>query len=735
MAAGKVAKIRKQLRALRNKPNEGPKGRRKVDLLNELAGVHDRIDPKKTERYAHKALSLAMSLGYKKGISKSYLNIGIAYRSTGSFKQALEYHHKSMNISKELKDREGVAQSCKCIGNIHAYLGDISKTLKYYNKALRIFESMGNDKEIATMQSNIGVTCDHMGKLNQALKHYFKALEAAERIRDIEGLAMYNDNIGVAYGNLGDYEKALRYMLKALAIAEDIEEKECIARSCNNIGAIYRLLGNHKEALRYHRRTLHICEETANRIGIVFSHNNIGIIYEILGDYKQALKSQYESLQIAEAIGFKEGIANSLAQIGGIYLHQGHYQQALEKFQKSLQIFEEIKEKSKAARCNLNIGMTYLKLGNHNSASVFLNEAILRAQETGNKDLVMHGYKHLCQLYEAQKNYDQALQYHKKYRDFENEIYDVQKNKQITEMKTKYETEKKDKEAEIYHLKNVKLTREVKERKKIEKELEKHRDQLEILVRKRTAELEMELAKRKRAEKELLKHQKQLMALTNALALVEEKQRRKTANYLHDNISQSLSLAILKIHSLQQNSSVQSVKEELAEIKDIVAQTNQRTRSLTFEISPPVLYELGLEPALEWLANEFQKQHGIKCSFGDDGSSKPLSDETRIMLFQAVRELLTNVSKHAKAQTTKVTVARRGITIRVIVEDDGTGFNPGKMHPKMMKNEGFGLFNIKERLRHLGGKLEVESDRGHGTVVVLIAPLKRTLRKTRRKKR
>jgi signal transduction histidine kinase len=374
-------------------------------------------------------------------------------------------------------------------------------------------------------------------------------------------------------------------------------------------------------------------------------------------------------------------------------------------------------------------------LKHYDSALGYLHKCLQLTQEIGTKRDEIITYKNLSELYEVQHNYVQALHYYKKYSNIEKEIFNTTKSKQIAEMKTRYETEKREKEAEVYHLKNVKLRKEIKDRKKVEKELKKHRNQLEELVEKRTIELRRELTKRQSAEKELLKHQNQLRALNHALSLVEEKQRRKTATYLHDNIGQALSLAIFKIRSLQESGPAKNVKKELTEIKDIVAQTNQRTRSLTFEISPPVLYELGLEPAVEWLAGQFQKQHGITCSFNDDGASKPLTDEARILLFQAVRELLNNVSKHARAQIVKVSTARDGNAIRISVEDDGIGFNPDSLGLKITHNEGFGLFNIKERLRHLGGKLEVNSDKAQGTSIALIAPLKRTPGKTNRKRR
>jgi len=114
---------------------------------------------------------------------------------------------------------------------------------------------------------------------------------------------------------------------------------------------------------------------------------------------------------------------------------------------------------------------------------------------------------------------------------------------------------------------------------------------------------------------------------------------------------------------------------------------------------------------------------------------KPVSRDTKVILFQSVRELLTNVAKHAQARTVRVLTEKKGKTIRVEVTDDGVGFNTKILNQKITKNEGFGLFNLKERLRHLHGKLEVSSKVGKGTSVIIMAPLTSSRQDANRKRR
>jgi signal transduction histidine kinase len=687
--------LERKLEALSNKPDKGASGRKKVDILNDLAYALCTSDPPKAESYANQALVLAEKLNYKKAVVTSCLNLGFSYYTRRNYNKATEYCRESLRMSEEIRDRKGIAASHNGIGLTYRRQGDYAHALQHFFKAMKIWKEITDKKSMALVYGNIGNVYQRLSDYVQTLEYHFKALQVFEEIGDDRGIAMSRGNIGIVYDLQSDYEHALEYYFKALKTQEKLGDKIAASNSYNNIGLTYEKQGVYDKALEYHLTGLNIKEEIGDKDGIAISYNNIGDIYEKQGDHEQALEYNLKALKIQKEIGDKNGTARSYNRIGRVQTKLKYYDSALKYLHKALQL----------------------------------------AHDIGAKDEEIENYKNLSALFEAQAEYGEALNYHKKYTDIEKEVYNVEKSKQIAEINTKYEIDKREKEAEVYHLKNVKLRKEIKERKKVEEELKKHHDQLEKLVEERTIELRKELAKRQIAEKELLKHQNQLVALNHALSLVEEKQRRKTATYLHDNIGQALSLAIFKIRSLQESDPAKNVKKELAEIKDIVAQTNQRTRSLTFEISPPVLYELGLEPAIEWLVGQFQRQHGITCSFKDDGASKHLTDEARILLFQAVRELLINVSKHAHAQTVRVSTARDGNVICISVEDDGIGFNPESLGKKIARNEGFGLFNIKERLRHLGGELKVSASKGQGTSIMLIAPIKRKPRKTNGKRR
>ena len=253
--------------------------------------------------------------------------------------------------------------------------------------------------------------------------------------------------------------------------------------------------------------------------------------------------------------------------------------------------------------------------------------------------------------------------------------------------------------------------------------LENSKDELEQHVRKRTEELEnlnlilkIEIAERKA-------YQKQLHSLVSRLSKIEETERRRIATGLHDRIVQSLALAKIKLENAIDNNGDQNISEPLEEIRELVDQNIDEIRSLTFELSPPILYEMGLVPAIEWYSDQFMKKHDIRIHIENDSRPKSLDDDIRNILFQAVCELLNNIQKHAKAKQASIKISEERNWIIIEVKDDGIGFDQKKIKPDMSRLTRFGLFNIREKLKYLKGQFEIHSGPNRGTQIIMKAPL------------
>ncbi|MBT4506519.1 7TM diverse intracellular signaling domain-containing protein [Desulfobacula sp.] len=226
--------------------------------------------------------------------------------------------------------------------------------------------------------------------------------------------------------------------------------------------------------------------------------------------------------------------------------------------------------------------------------------------------------------------------------------------------------------------------------------------------------------------REKIIREKQLTGLTHQLIQTEERERRRIAVNLHDHIGHALSNIMLKLGTFKQSFPASNSADMIDDISTIVEQCIEDTHSLTFDISPPILYDLGMEEALDWLAEQTQTKHNIMIRFEDDEQDKPLDESVRVLLFQAARELLFNMVKHSQATLATVSIERIDQNIKIVIEDNGIGFDPSAERYRANKKGGFGLFSIKERLAQLGGRFKIDSTPGKGARITIISPMKKS---------
>lgn len=232
-----------------------------------------------------------------------------------------------------------------------------------------------------------------------------------------------------------------------------------------------------------------------------------------------------------------------------------------------------------------------------------------------------------------------------------------------------------------------------------------------------------DISERRRAEEEIRAHQEMLRSLATELSLTEERERRRLAEDLHDHIGQVLALAKMKLGAMRQEMGPPAWRTAVEEVREFVDRAIDTTRSLTFELSVPILYEVGLEEAVEWLAEQFQRQQGLEIAVHRYPETLPLSAAARGTLFRVVRELLTNVVKHSRARKVSLSLEKSKEKLSIMVKDEGIGFDIEKISSKMEVGKGFGLFSIRERLGSMGGQMKVHSAPGRGTRVKLSVPL------------
>jgi len=225
----------------------------------------------------------------------------------------------------------------------------------------------------------------------------------------------------------------------------------------------------------------------------------------------------------------------------------------------------------------------------------------------------------------------------------------------------------------------------------------------------------------KAAEEQLEASRQHLRDLAAEVAQVEQRERRQIATVLHDNVGQLLAFGKLKLRGMLQRGEYDP--QGLEELLRYVEEAIQETRSLTSQLSPAALEQLGFVAALQWLADEFAQRHHLSVTFHPEQQPDCVSDELAITLFQATRELVTNAIKHAEAGQVMVRLGVKDTWVWVQVSDDGVGFEMDVLPTASRRDGGFGLFNVRERITYLGGELEIQSTPGTGTTVTIICPM------------
>lgn len=220
-------------------------------------------------------------------------------------------------------------------------------------------------------------------------------------------------------------------------------------------------------------------------------------------------------------------------------------------------------------------------------------------------------------------------------------------------------------------------------------------------------------------------HKAQLRALAVRLTNTESLERRRIASELHDRISQTLILANMKLGTLSTSLSDDEGIEVCKDVRGLIEQTVEDTQALTFELSPPILYEVGIDAALEWLADWVLNHYELKVMIvGEVSCRKAMADDRKAFVFGAVRELLINIAKHAKTKAARVTLGREDDYLKIVVDDDGVGFDVSILDAWDKGFSSYGLFSIREQLRHMGGALDIQSGANKkGTRVSLRVPL------------
>ena len=237
-------------------------------------------------------------------------------------------------------------------------------------------------------------------------------------------------------------------------------------------------------------------------------------------------------------------------------------------------------------------------------------------------------------------------------------------------------------------------------------------------------DIEEDMTEQKLAEDNVQSYQKRLRALARQLTIAEEGERRRLAAELHDHVGQSLVFSRIQLSELKEDVDDEPLKYSIDQVSQSLLGIIKDTKNLVFDLSSPLLHEVGLSAATsQWLTENVNKKYGIETECTDHTDFAIVSPELKALLFRNIRELLTNIIKHSFANKVRVIFDRKDDNLIITVEDNGIGFETNKPSDSVSNTPGFGLFSIQERIDDLGGSFEISSVHGKGCTTIMKIPL------------
>jgi len=219
---------------------------------------------------------------------------------------------------------------------------------------------------------------------------------------------------------------------------------------------------------------------------------------------------------------------------------------------------------------------------------------------------------------------------------------------------------------------------------------------------------------------------KRLEALSRELIQSQEEERKRIAQELHDELGQALTAITLDLNIIERDLGQeipQGIRKRLAGTRAIADELDQKASDLALDLRPSLLDDLGLAPTLTWYVDRFSQRAEIEVKFEVIGREKRLSPEIETAFYRITQEALTNVARHARAKNVQMVLELRPKMVKVIIEDDGKGFDLNKLRKSQSLSQGLGLIGIQERVSLLGGRLEIHSNPGEGTRIEIEIPL------------
>ncbi len=616
--------------------------------------------------------------------------------------------------------------------------------------------------ELGSVYANLASYFNKVGVPDSALFYAQKALDRLEKGRP--QLLAYR-LMGSGLVRKGEPDTALSWLLKGLKLAEQQQDRLILCILKTDLGNLYHQKEEYEKAITYLEESVALADTPAlvDQINV-----NIGNIYKSMGNLKKAEAYYTKSLAAPSAVGNPYLLATISSNLGSIALERKRYKEALDHFHQVRSVAEQHNFVALSISSIHNLGVIERLNGNLASSITLLNEALVMAKDVSSMEQQKSIYDDLIATYTEAKEYEKANALLKSYYQLRDSINKNKFDKEIKELEVSYETSRKEKEIDFLKTSSERQ-KSAYQKLRLEKELEDERNKNRILslenstqksqnenlkLKEIQTKKENELQKQKllkrvyvigalillvpiivmmvfyyqklRTQLALNRYQEKVneqkmtglirdqeIQLIKSAAEVENKERERIAQELHDSIGGNLAYIKLKLSYLA---------EDKAEYTSLIAQLNEtcdQVRNLSHDLVAEKIESGTFTSVVKGYAKNVAMASDIPVRFypfPEEGVNR-IDDRMQVALFKVIQELLNNAVKHSQAETIDIHLNRHGDEVKLLFEDNGIGFDVNEI------TDGIGLRNIRNRVGTLSGTVDIDSYIGRGTVINIDIPI------------
>lgn len=561
--------------------------------------------------------------------------------------------------------------------------------LVYVCFLMPLFVAIGQDGNDYKEKIAQGTALNDASKYEDALL-VFNALAAEKDAMGPKDVMEMNYEIATTHYYLGAYSLSIQHILEMIALAEQVDSARFILQGKQFAGEIYRASDNPALSKKYLSEALVLAQNQNKLRSIAYCLNRLGVVAYISSELDRADSLFQASLAIAEANEFISVVSMNLNDMGEFYFSQGKPERSLEIYRNALKLSLDLD-----IEINLmnNMANAYWKMEQYDLAILNAEKAWKMADKANILTLAERAVRIIADCHMSQGNFEQGIIYYRKYMNYHGRLFDAQKDAQILELETKYETERK------------------------QYEIEEQKSQLALLAAKNDSQkiiavgisislvLGFGFIYANRSKRFALKSKELQEAFSQQLLAYQESERQRISRDLHDSIGQSLILIKNKVQ-LDNDTST----------SDMVAKTLEEVRSISKQLHPVLLEKLGLTASIEKLVADIDGSTSIFVECELDMIDGIFTKEMELHIYRIIQESMNNLIKHSDTPSALVKIENRSDHIKCSIIDHGKGFDLTE-NPKQFKS--LGMLTLKERTKILKGNLIIDSSKGKGTAIIL----------------